>query len=250
MRPTDIEPKNRIVLALDVSSITTALPLAQQLVPHVGLVKVGLEFIYSSLAGMLLKDEQAAFVRFTCFRELFEIIGVENIFLDVKLDDIHNTVKKASLAISGMGVQWFNVHASAGVASIQAAVANRGRAKVFGVTVLTSTSAEECVSIFGAEPNQKVARFALSLANAGADGIICSPREVKLLRADHTFDHMIIATPGIRMPGSPADDQKRTMTPIEAIRAGADYLVVGRPIIDAEDPVKAAQIIAEEIRQA
>ncbi len=250
MRPLSIAPKDRIVLAMDFSDIDLARRTADQLADHVGMYKFGLEFIYAAMSSILADDEEYAFDALRSLRGLFKGVNVKRTFLDGKLDDIPTTVGKASLAISNMGMQWFNVHASAGMESIKAAVANRGHSKVFGVTVLTTTTSEECVSIFGVEPNQKVARFALNLFNAGADGIICSPKELKLLRADETFNQMMIATPGVRPLWAAANDQKRIMTPGEAIVAGADYLVIGRPITAAADPVEAAQKIAEEIRLA
>lgn len=246
MRPEKIEPKDRIILPLDVSSVSEAQTLVDHLGPHVGMFKIGLEFIYSSLGSLLVGYPDQSFGALVKY--LAKSIGGSRAFMDVKLNDIPNTVGKASAAISRMGVAMFNVHASAGLETIKAAVANRGSSKVLGVTVLTSIGLEDCISIFGHEPKEKVLQFAYNLLAAGADGIICSPQELKALRANKEFDRLMIVTPGVRPEWAAANDQKRVMTPGEAIAAGADYLVIGRPITAAPDPVEAAKRIADEIR--
>ena len=245
-----IAPKDRIILPLDVPRISEALKLVNILGPHVGMFKTGLELIYTIFAELLGRDYQTAKAAYLEARTLMNSIGGPRMFMDVKLSDIPNTVGKASLAVSQMGVAWFNVHASAGIESIKAAVANKGNAKVLGVTVLTSIDPDECKSIFGDESSKMVCRFAGKLLDSGADGIICSPQELKILRAEHIFDELFIVTPGVRPKGSDVNDQKRIMTPGEAIIAGADYLVIGRPITGAKDPVASAVAIEEEIRNA
>jgi orotidine-5'-phosphate decarboxylase len=246
-------PKDRIILPLDTSSVTSAKALADMLSPHVGPFKIGLEFIYSTLASLVLQDEEAAVTTLRELRGLMKAVGA-SAFWDGKLDDIPNTVKGASIAISSMGVRMFNVHASAGIESIKAAVENRGNAEVLGVTVLTSISGEECISCFGEEPDKKVLRFAVKLLEAKAQGLICSPKELGFLRGSSEFKSLKMVTPGVRPEWASLGDQKRVMTPGEAILAGADYLVIGRPITKPPTqiggPVQAAIRIAGEIEQA
>ena len=148
----------------------------------------------------------------------------------------------------------FNIHASAGAEAIKAAVAVKKNSLVFGVTVLTSIDDSECVSIFGDKPNHKVVDFVSMLAENRADGTICSPKELSFLGASEVFSGLLKATPGVRPDWAVLGDQKRVMTPAEAIKAGADYLVIGRPITNppAEigSPVEAAKRIADEIASA
>lgn len=248
MRPKNgLSAKDRIFLPLDVSNVEMAQHLVDILAPYVGAFKIGLEFIYSAMASLLTYDDDQAIKNLRGVRKLAESIGASHAFLDGKFDDIPNTVGKASLACSQLGVGYFNVHASAGLAAIKAAVANRGSSKVLGVTILTSIDPEECLSIFGAGPGLKVLHFAKNLVEADADGIICSPKELSLLRAIHDFDRLMIVTPGVRPKWGEANDQKRVLTPAEAIQEGADMLVIGRPITGAISPVSAAIKIAEEI---
>lgn len=249
-RLLDLAPKERIIVPLDVSSIIAAKELSDMLSPHVGVFKIGLELIYSSFADLLSEDEAMAFAVLNDFRELVCSIGLSRIFLDVKLDDIPNTVGGASNAIARMGVKFFNVHASAGEGSIKASVANKGTSKLLGVTLLTSIGETECEFCYKKVPGAQVLYFANTLAECGADGIICSPKEICEIRSRPMFNEMIVVTPGVRPKGSATNDQKRVMTPGEAIIAGADYLVIGRPITAAPDPIAAAQAIAEEIRNA
>lgn len=246
-----MEAKDRIIVALDVSDVRKAIALVKQLSPHVGFFKIGLEFIWSSIANLLLLPKDEAICLLEYIRNLAEAIGGQHCFLDPKLADIPNTVKGASVAISRLGVKMFNVHASAGNETIKAAVANKGNSLVLGVTVLTSIDKENCLSIFGRWPNEKVEDFALMLAENKADGIICSPQELEFLNGDPRFEDLIKVTPGVRPDWAAKGDQKRVMTPAEAIKAGADYLVIGRPITqppaEIGGPVEAAQKIAEEI---
>ena len=251
------EAKDRIILPLDVSSVAEARGLVDLLVPHVGLFKVGLEFIYSTIAGLLLRGDEEAVVLLKEVRALAKALGAEHVFWDGKLCDIPNTVKGASIAISGMGVNMFNVHASAGIEAVKAAVANKGHSLVLGVTVLTTIGkladgTDECVSIFGDTAPGKVIQFAAGLEQVGADGIICSPQELRALT--EAGSNLLKVTPGVRPEWATANDQKRVMTPGEAIKAGADYLVIGRPITkppaEIGGPVEAAKRIAVEIQEA
>ena len=237
------------MLPLDVSDIPSAIVLVKLLMDHVGVFKLGFEFIYSVIARLWDKDPAIAQKAFLDLRALAALVWGLDAFLDGKFGDIPHTVGKASLAVSQMKMAWFNVHASAGTDAIKKAVENRGNSLLFVVTVLTSISGE-CQSIFGDTPDNKVLKFAEMARGAGADGLILSPRETKMVRQHSEFDGMRLATPGIRAKDAPPDDQGRTMTAGEAIAAGADYLVIGRPILNASDPVVAAQAFTEEIRLA
>ncbi len=242
-----MEAKERIIVALDVNTSDDALLLVDQLRPHVGYFKIGLQFITSmvtSLANATVGTESAIGRRIRYFFEMTK----EQIFWDGKFDDIPNTVAGASEEVAKIGVRMFNLHASAGSEAIAKAVENRGDSLVLGVTVLTSIS-DECISIFGDKPGNKVVQFAQMLSDQKADGIICSAKELPLLSGTS----LLKVTPGIRPKWAQANDQKRVMTPYEAIMAGADYLVIGRPIIKPPEPfipVTAAQDIAKEIEKA
>lgn len=252
-----MEAKDRIIVALDVSNAEEATKLVKLLSPYVGLFKIGLEFIWSSIADLLLLPQDQAICLLGYIRNLAGAIGGQHCFMDGKFADIPNTVKGASVAASRMGVKMFNIHASAGKEAIIKAVENKGNALVLGVTVLTSIDEDECKSIFGEEPNEKVFYFALKLAHNKADGIICSPKELKFLSQYPQIGNLLKVTPNIRPEWArKKDDQdiSRQMTPREAIKAGADYLVIGRPITQPPSeiggPVEAAKKIAEEIEQA
>ncbi|MDP2910613.1 MAG: orotidine-5'-phosphate decarboxylase, partial [bacterium] len=259
-----MEAKDRIIVALDVLDVEKAKELVQMLSPYVGLFKVGLGFIWSSIANLLIFPESEAIDLLIKIRALAKEIGGEKCFLDGKFADIPNTVKDASVAVSRLGVKMFNVHASAGIEAIKAAVnnsmhiekdlpgldhggpANFKRSLVLGVTVLTSIDEDECKSIFGDTPDQKVFYFALRLAQNKADGIICSPQELRFLsQYPQAAGDLIKVTPGVRPVWAAQGDQKRVMTPSEAIKVrGADYLVIGRPITNPPEeiggPVEAA----------
>lgn len=246
-----ITPKDRIILPLDVPTVAEARRLVNLLSAHVGLFKLGLEFIWSMIADLLSFEEGPAVALLQEARTLAREIDGPGTFVDGKLCDIPNTVKGASIAISRLDVKFFNVHASAGMEAIKAAVANKGNSQVLGVTVLTSISGDECVSIFGDEPGKKVLHFANNLVKAGADGIICSPQELTLLGSWGEFRGLIKVTPGVRPEWAATGDQKRVMTPLQAMRAGADYVVIGRPITKPPakigGPVEAAKQVAYEI---
>jgi orotidine-5'-phosphate decarboxylase len=228
--------KDRIIVALDVDSLDKAKSIVGSLAQHVGYFKLGLELLTAVGAPQAV--------------EAIHSLGGK-IFFDGKFDDIPNTVAGASKVVAGMGVAIFNVHVSAGLKSIEAAVANKGSSLVLGVTVLTSIDEAECVSIFGDFPSATVLRFSNMLLKAGADGIICSPKELNLLGKQNDLDILMKVTPGVRPVWAPAGDQKRIMTPAEAIKAGASALVIGRPITEppAEigTPVDAVKRIAQEI---
>jgi orotidine-5'-phosphate decarboxylase len=252
-----MKPHERIILPLDVSDITKATQLVNDLASHVGVFKVGFEAIYSTMAELISHPEQDAVNYLKRVRRLATLITKEKAFLDVKLADIPNTVGNAVRALSQLGVKMINIHASAGEKVIKAAVENKGKSLLFGVTVLTSISDHECLSIFGAIAQVKVYDFACMLIDNGADGIICAPKEGLKLREGRFFDKLLIATPNVRplWAAGPDDQNKeRQMTPGEAIKAGIDMLVIGRPITkppaEVGGPVEAAKRIAFEIEQA
>ena len=246
-----MEPKDRIIVALDVDTPEKALSLVRDLAPHVGCFKIGLEFITAMLASLITaqSDEEAGSI-FRVIRELFRLLD-GNVLWDGKFADIPNTVGGASAQIDRMHLKMFNVHASAGPEAIAKAVAGKGKSLVLGVTVLTSIDGDMCRSIFGKDPGEKVLQFADWLVDAGADGIICSSKELDVLAGAGVSRDLLRVTPGIRPQWAVKGDQKRVMTPADAIKAGANYLVIGRPIREPPkeigSPVDAAKKIAEEI---
>lgn len=250
MGRSEMEPKDRIIVALDVDSVGKARNLVVQLAPYVGGFKVGLELINSMIASIIIPESlDEALDNATEIRMLFTPEWRKKIFWDQKIHDIPNTLAGASRPLSKMGVKIFNFHASAGREAIIKVVENKGDSLVFGVTVLTTITPEECKSIFGDYPGEKVLQFARMLVDAGADGIICSPQELRLLGENDI--KLLKGTPGVRPLWYPAKDQKRVMTPQEAVKAKADFVIIGRPITDPPpeigSPVDAAKKVAEEI---
>ena len=203
--------------------------------PHVGGLKVGLEFITA------LGPEGIG--------RIVEL-GLP-VFADTKFHDIPNTVAGASRAIGEMGIDIFNIHASGGEAMMRAAVEAASkfhpRPKVIAVTVLTSLTDADLESVGQSAPAAgQVTRLARLAKASGLDGVVCSPQEIKLVREACGADFLIV-TPGVRPAGADLADQRRVMTPAEAMKAGADILVIGRPITGARDPAEAARAIAAEI---
>jgi orotidine-5'-phosphate decarboxylase len=213
--------------------------VVNQLAPHVAFFKIGLEIITAGLAFEA--------------RDFIHDAGAK-VFLDIKLKDIPATVGKAAKNIAAEGFDLFNMHVSAGMEAMASAVANCGEAKIFGVTVLTSLDEEECNHIHGGPTKAKVLEFARDAAMANLDGIICSPQELAMLKKHSELANLKTIVPGIRPAGAAADDQKRIMTPAEAVKAGADYIVLGRPLLhppegtpeDAIERVNAEVDAAEE----
>ena len=237
---------NKILVALDTDTAEKALALAGQLAGEVAGFKVGLELI--NAAGFGLLDDLKA-----------QAGPDAKIFYDCKFHDIPNTVSGASRAAARRGVWMFNVHASGGSAMLRAAVqgaaegaAEAGAAKplVIAVSVLTSIAPETLRDELGVSrplPEQ-VAALARLAQDAGCDGLVASPQEIGDIRAACGPDFLLVI-PGIRPAGAAQGDQKRTLTPGEAVQAGADYLVVGRPITGAADPAEAARSINREAHQ-
>ena len=219
--------RNPIFVALDVPTAAQAKELAQRLTGHVGGFKVGLELFCSE--GPRIVEE----------------IGAPQVFLDLKFHDIPNTVAGCSRAAAKLGVMIFNVHCLGGLDMMKAAAdAARevdDKVQVIGVTILTSHDRASLARIgLDEEPKDAVRRLAALARKANLDGVVCSPHEITLVR-EECGDNFILVTPGVRPAGAALGDQKRVMTPQDAIDAGATWLVVGRPITAAPDPVQAAR---------
>ncbi len=231
-----IEPKDRIIAALDVKTLNEAEALVTSLTPYVGCFKVGLELL--------------TFVGAPKVVEFIHSLGGK-VFFDGKFNDIPNTIAEASNVVAGMNVKIFNVHASIGIEAMMKAVANKGQSLILAVTVLTSLDENNTNLIFGGPSKAKVLQFARDAKLAGCDGIICSPQELEFLGKQKELNGLMKITPGVRPEWASANDQKRIMTPAEAIKAGATALVIGRPITkppkEIGGPVEAAKKIAEEI---
>ncbi len=224
-----------IAVALDAPNLETAARWAGLVTPHVSTVKVGLELY------LRYGPEAVASVRGAS--------GVR-VFLDLKLHDIPATVAGAAGAVARLRPELLTVHAAAGPAAIRAAVDAAPGTTILGVTVLTSLGEDDLDDIGMAGPvRDAVRRLAVLAVAAGAGGLVCSPREVAAVRAEVGPDILLI-TPGVRPAGSDANDQARVATPEEALQAGADLLVIGRPITGAADPGAAAATVAASLRRA
>lgn len=232
-----ISPKDRIIFALDVASVDEASKFTSLLKDHVGMFKVGLELFVACGPAVIkaVRDN-----------------GGKGIFLDLKFHDIPETVKGAMRSASTLGADLVTVHTSDGQAMMKAAVEAAGASKVLGVTVLTSLTADAFpeAGIDGKfTPDSLVMHRALSAKAAGCAGIVCSGKEARAIREALGPDFLIV-TPGVRSADDAVGDQKRVVTPFEAVKNGADYIVVGRPIRKAQNPVEAAKRIAGEIERA
>ncbi|HEY2508004.1 MAG TPA: orotidine-5'-phosphate decarboxylase [Streptosporangiaceae bacterium] len=224
-----------IAVALDAPDLETAARWAALVAPHVSTLKVGLE-LYLRYGPDVVASVRGA-------------SGVE-IFLDLKLHDIPATVAGAARAVARLRPALLTVHATAGPAAIRAAADAAPDVLIVAVTVLTSLGESDLGRIGLAGPVSDSARRLAALAvEAGARGLVCSPREVGAVRAE-VGDDILLITPGIRPPGADINDQARVATPVEALRAGADLLVIGRPITGAADPGAAASGIAATLRRA
>lgn len=247
----ELRPQDRIILPLDFDNPQKATAIVEQLKDHVGPFKVGLQTIWETLAGLLAVDDyEAAVANLRIARRLFNLIG-DRLFLDGKFDDIPNTVAGASVGAVKFKPWMFNLHASIDVDGMMDAVAKRQNSLVFAVTVLTSCGEDICHLIYGDPPRSKVLQFARNAKLAGVNGLICSPLEIELLRSRRELQGMMLATPGVRPAWASTDDQSRIGTPEGAMEAGADFIVIGRPITSPPPgigtPVDAAKKVAEEI---
>ena len=230
----DNDPGSRIALALDVPDLEAAKKLIGETCEHVGTFKVGLE-LYTAVGPAAVEAVHAAGAK--CF-------------LDLKLHDIPATMGRSVAQAASMGVAYLTVHAVAGPSSLRQASDNAGSTRLLAVTVLTSLDAAELETIgLSGGPRNAVDRLAKLAWNAGLRGFVTSAHECAALRAA-LGEEAFLVTPGIRPAGSDVGDQKRVMTPADAIGAGADLLVVGRPIRDASDPTEAAANIARQVQLA
>jgi len=236
-----IVAKNKLIVALDVETAQRARELVNILRDFVGMFKIGSQLFTAAGPEIV--------------REVVKSGG--RVFLDLKYHDIPHTVAAAGVAATRLGVSIFNVHAAGGGEMMQrtadavsqvAATEGLDRPSVIAVTVLTSLDGAMLSKIgLHSTPEDQVRMLALLAEAGGMDGVVASPREVSLVRASVKKEPFLIVTPGIRPAGAALDDQKRLSTPAQAMKTGADYLVLGRPIIGAKDPALAAQQIAQEM---
>lgn len=221
-----------LIVALDVPALKDAVRLVEILSDDVDIFKVGI-------------------APFTAFgQDLLEVLEEKRkkVFLDLKFHDIPNTVRNAVKASAEKNVFMMNVHCSGGDDMMKAAalgaIESAARPLVIGVTVLTSKAAEDLPE--GLTVEQEVVRLARKAKEAGLDGVVASAREARAIK-DAIGEDFLVVTPGVRPAGSEKGDQKRTVTPGEAVKEGADYIVVGRPIIQASDPARAARDIIRDM---
>jgi orotidine-5'-phosphate decarboxylase len=223
-----------VAVALDAPDLDSAARWAELVTPHVSTVKIGLELYLRYGPNVVASIRGAS--------------GVQ-VFLDLKLHDIPATVAGAARAVSRLRPEFLTVHAIGGPSTIRAAVEAAPGTCVAAVTVLTSMGADDLALLGVPGPmDDVVRRLSVMAVEAGATGLVCSPQEVAAVRAEVGPDVTLI-TPGVRPAGSEAHDQARVATPEEAIRAGADLLVIGRPITRAPDPGAAAAAIAASLRR-
>jgi orotidine-5'-phosphate decarboxylase len=228
-----LQPRDRLIVALDVSTVEKAQAMVARLGDAVSFYKIGYQL---ALAGGL---SYAAGL----------ISGGKKLFVDMKLHDIGNTVAAGVKSVSRVGATFLTVHAYPQTMKA-AAEAREGGLRILAVTVLTSyDDADLKAAGYDVSVRDLVAQRAWQALRAGVNGLVCSPAEVSNLRAI-VGDKLVLVTPGIRPAGADAGDQKRIATPSAAIAAGADYLVVGRPIVAAADPKAAAEAIIAEIAAA
>lgn len=228
-----MSPRDRIVFALDVPSLDAGRALLERVAPQVGVVKVGLELFVAEgpRAVRAVHDAGSA-----CF-------------LDLKLHDIPATVAGAARAVARLRPDFLTVHATGGEAMIRAAVEAAPDVRIAAVTVLTSLGEEDLGRMGLAGPaSDAVRRLAALAVGAGARALVCSPQEAAAVRAE-VGPSITLITPGVRPAGSAAQDQARVATPEQALQAGADLLVIGRPITGAPDPGAAAAAIAAALRR-
>lgn len=247
-----MQPKDRILVALDTPDVAKAQQLSRQLQGHVGGVKLGLEFFnangHPGVRAVTHGDEGDT--------PRGQATPNQPLFLDLKFHDIPNTVAGAIRSVTPLAPMIVNVHAGGGPAMMKAALEAAEfaaeplgitRPMVIAVTVLTSMDDTDLTAVGQQGPAaDQVVRLARLTQDCGLDGVVCSAHEIKAIRQACGPDFKLIV-PGIRPDWADKGDQKRTMTPREAIDAGADYIVIGRPITQAKDPVEAARIIADSL---
>jgi len=237
-----MEPKDRIILALDVSGYDEAIDTVKKFQDHISTFKIGLE-LFTSAGPKIVKDIQAM---------------NKKIFLDLKFHDIPTTVAKSALAVARLGVFMFNVHTLGGLEMMKRTAAalrefsikeNIDRPKLIGVTILTSMDQNALRDELSVNVSMKtqVKHLAALSERAGLDGVVASAEDAELIRARFGKGFLIV-TPGIRPSWAAADDQKRALTPRKALQRGADYLVIGRAITAQPNPLKALNMIEAEIK--
>lgn len=236
-----MKPNERLIVALDVGTKKRAIAIVKTLKSYVNIFKVGSE-LFTSCGPEIVREVKKN--------------GCE-VFLDLKFHDIPHTAARAAAAASRLGVFMLNVHALGGIdmmkkaaeaARDEAEKAKQNQPKIIAVTILTSMDKNSLEKI-GINDNMEtqVLRLAGIAKDAGLDGVVASPSEVKVIRRDFGGDFLIV-TPGVRPSDAATDDQKRIATPKETVDNGADFIVVGRPIIEAPDPLVAVKKILEEIK--
>ncbi len=261
-----MEPKGRIIVALDTGKVEEATQWTEALTGQVGMYKIGLELLFTMLVELMLtRGAVPRSQKLAAVQKLYRQVR-GRLFLDGKFMDIPNTVAGAVRAIARLELALANVHCLGGLDMLQAAAGVAGRPKLLGVTVLTSLNytglqrlglmpedilhEPERATVETRRVEQLVARYARLAQQAGLDGVVASPREIRVVR-EACGEGFLVVTPGVRPEWAAAGDQRRVMTPGEAVAAGADYLVVGRPITkppaEVGTPVEAAKRIAEEI---
>ena len=233
--------KEKLIIALDVSHPKQAIDIVDMLGDYVNIFKVGFELFVS--AGPKIIEE---------------IHGKgKKVFLDLKFHDIPNTVTKAAIAAARLGVYMFNMHTSGGLEMMKRSFEgvyetcvkeNIQRPKIIGVTILTSIDNVILKNEMGVHYSLKshVKNLAMLAKKAGLDGVVASPHEITMIK-QHCGKEFLVVTPGIRPSWTPPDDQMRTATPKEALKNGADYIVMGRGILKQDDPIKSLEIISLEI---
>lgn len=236
--------KDRLIIALDVDTADAALAVVDRLGDDISTYKVGFELFVSAGPSVVQRIHERG----------------KRVFLDLKFHDIPNTVAKAAVAATRMGVFMFNVHASGGldmmqrtVASVNEICAREGltRPRIIAVTMLTSMTTEVLRNEIAIPHPVKtqVRTLALLTQRAGLDGVVASPQEIMMIK-EECGGKFLVVTPGIRPSWTPPDDQRRTATPKEAIHAGADFIVMGRAILKSDDPARAIELVSLEMLSA
>ncbi len=224
-----------VIVALDFDTADAALALAQRMDPALCRVKVGKELFTRAGPALVASLHELGF----------------EVFLDLKFHDIPNTVAGAVKAAADMGVWMVNVHASGGSRMMQAAREavdeSRHKPLLIAVTVLTSMSLQDLAELgWPGDPAERVASLAQLAQSSGLDGVVCSAQESSMLK-DLCGDEFALVTPGIRLAGDAAGDQRRVVTPVDAVAGGSDYLVIGRSITQSEDPIATLQQILADL---
>jgi orotidine-5'-phosphate decarboxylase len=236
-----MEPRERIILALDVSDYEDAIDIVRRFKGHIDIFKIGSE-LFTSVGPRIIKE--------------IHLMG-KRVFLDLKFHDIPNTVAKSAVAAAKLGVFMFNVHTFGGFEMMKHAAEklrrfsldqNIDRPRLIGVTILTSINQDALRDEIGVPVriNTQVKHLAGLAQRAGLDGVVASPEDAEMVRSRFGKGFLIV-TPGIRPSWAAMDDQKRALTPRKAVQAGADYLVIGRAVTSQSDPIGALTRIHEEI---